>query len=92
MGFELGGSPHLVEFFVEQACHEAFIVEKPFEGNAFLTVVELNDGPPGGADFYAVVLVFRVIRPGDPNMTRVRLYSSPSEKQCSKRYASLVEL
>ena len=43
--------------------HDCYVVQHPTPANGFLTIVEFDDGPPSGADWYEINLVLERCEP-----------------------------
>ncbi len=55
--------PELTGFSLEvlQARNAVNLIQAPDAGNAYTTVVEFDDNPPGGADYYGIRLTYEAV-------------------------------
>ncbi len=56
----LAAKPQAVELSVVQARNTVFIVQHPDQSNNHTLIVEFDDNPPGGADWYRIALTYDI--------------------------------
>lgn len=57
-GVQLPNNPELLELQLVDVRDSATVIQAPSSANGYLTILELNDNPSGGATVYDVVAVF----------------------------------